>query len=114
MSTILCYISVKQLAFLLMTVAVIVWTTATKYAEAKQKQRERENAHKIAIATTAIIFAGQLSWWAIKKLRQRILYEMRVRREMELKPSPRARAAAVASSTAMSWLCPSSLHRQMW
>ena len=96
MSTILCYISVKQLAILMMTVVVIVWTIATKYAEAKQKQKELEIIHKVAIATTAIIIAGQLSWWAMKKLRQRILYEMRVKKEMEPKPrqNPRARAAA--------------------
>ena len=81
---------------MIMIIAIVAWIAATKYAEAKQKQKELENAHKIAIVTATMIFTGQLSWWAMKKLRLRILYEMRVKREMEPKPrqNPRARAAA--------------------
>ena len=88
MSTILCIISVKHFALMIMIAMIVAWIAATKYTEAKQKQREQENEHKVAIMTTITILAGQASWWAIKKLRSRILYAIRVKKEMEPKPRP--------------------------
>ena len=83
---------------MIMMIATIAWIAATKYAEAKQKQKELENEHKVAVMIATTIFAAQLSWWAIKKLQSRILYEIRVKKEMEpkprLRPSTKERAAA--------------------
>ena len=84
---------------MIMITAIVAWIAATKYAEAKQKQKELENEHKVAVATAITIFAAQLSWWAIKKLRSRILYEIRVRKEMEPKPRLRPSAKERAAGT---------------
>ena len=102
MSTILCIISVKYFALMIFIAMIIVWIAATKYSEAKEKQRKQSEAYKAAAITAIAIFAGQISWWAIKKIQSRIIWENWIKKEMEpkprLKPSPKQRAASLMSN----------------
>ena len=102
MSTILYIISVKYFVLMIFIAMITVWIAAIKYSEAKQRQRKENEAFKVAVTTAIAIFAGQTFWWAIKKIRSRIIWESWIKKEMEpkprLKPSPKQRAASLMSN----------------
>lgn len=102
MSTILCTVSLKYFTIMKFVAMIVVWIAAAKYSEAKQRQRKQNEAYKAAAITATAIFAGQTFWWAIKKIRSRIIWENLIKKEVEpkprLKPSPKQKAASLMSN----------------
>ena len=102
MSTVICTISLKYLATMILIAMIVVWIAATRCSEVKEKQRKQSEAQKAAVITAIAIFTGQIFWWAIKELRSRIIWENLIEKQMEaqprIKPSPKQRAASLMSN----------------